>query len=264
MALFSACSSRVAGYPVAGSMVTFVVQNNKESKVSVTLRRGVVQRDYGGTTVSTAIMTLVKAYRGSPTDEILGDLDKCAFDTSGTASDPAVEVYAAWSPDLSNVKALGSTPSGGMIRQAFAPREVTAAEQWQSDDGETMYELFRTKDFILYPGQAYIVQLSANNANSNAKDAAWFYQCVWEETALTTYTISGNVTNGGTGVVGAEVTVLVADDTSLTNAYLLGIFTTTAGGAWSTNIPTGKMAYAYASDFASGTYYTAPGNPFIT
>ena len=264
MALFSAASSRVAGYPVAGSMVTFVIQNNKESNVIVKPRRGVFQRDWGGVTVSTAIMVQVKAFRGTAIDEKLGDLEKVAFDTSATASDPAVEVYAAWSPDLSNVTGLSSTTSGGMIRQSYAPREVNATEQWLSDDGETMPELFASQDFILYPGQAYIVQLSRNNATSDAIQAAWFYNCVWEETALSTYTISGNVTNSGTGVVGAEVTVIVADDTSLTNAYLHGVYTTTAGGAWSANIPTGKMAYAYASDFASGTYYTAPGNPFIT
>ena len=264
MALFSACSSRVAGYPVAGSLVTFAVKNNIESGVKVKLKRGVFQRDWGGTTVSTAIMTLVKAYRGAAIEEVVGELDKCAFDTSATASDPAVEVYASWSPDLSNVKALTSSPSGGMIRQSFAPREITAAEQWLSDDGETMSELFSSNDFVLYPGEAYIVQLSANNATSEAKDAAWFYQCVWEEVALTTYTISGNVTLSGTGVVGATVTVLVADDTSLTNAYLLGVVTTTAGGAWSANIPTGKVAYAYGQNFTGGTYYTSPGAPYIT
>ena len=88
-----------------------------------------------------------------------------------------------------------------------------------------------------------------------------FYVNAWYGS---TYSISGVVTLAAVGVVGAEVTVIVADDTNLTNAYLHATVITTSGGAWSANIPTGKLAYAYAQNFTGGVYYTAAGAPYIS
>ena len=264
MAYFSAASPRIAGVPLAGTYLSFFLQNDSGSSVIVKPKRGVFQRDSGGV-VYTSVMPSIKAYRG--TAQVVDAavlMDKCAFDTSATASNAFVKARCAYSPDLSNTVSLDGTPAGGMLRRAYGPRQHTLAEAWSSDDGEIMPELFKSKEFFIYPGQAYIVQIDNLNTSSDPVQAAWFYQVLWEEVALSTYAISGNVTNGGTGVVGAEVTVLVADDTSMTNAYLQGIYTTTSGGAWSANIPVGKLAYVYANDYSGGVYYTAPGAPYIS
>jgi hypothetical protein len=79
-----------------------------------------------------------------------------------------------------------------------------------------------------------------------------------------TYTVSGTARLSGVGVVGAEITVVVADDTNMANAYLHSIQVTGVGGAWSASIPVGKLCFAYAQNFVGGIHYTAPGAPYVS
>jgi hypothetical protein len=79
-----------------------------------------------------------------------------------------------------------------------------------------------------------------------------------------TYAVSGTARLNGVGVANAEITVVVADNTSMANAYLLGIYTTAPDGTWLAYIPVGKLCFAYAQNFTGGVYYTAAGAPYVS
>jgi hypothetical protein len=117
---------------------------------------------------------------------------------------------------------------------------------------------------LLYPGESITTEIEPTAAANDPATNSWLVNCIWTESTLTTFTISGTVTFNSSPVVGAEVLVVCADDTALTNAYIQGVILTTAGGAWTCNIPVGKIAYAYAQNDVTGTLYTAPAAPFLS
>jgi len=119
-------------------------------------------------------------------------------------------------------------------------------------------------DLVIRPGQALLVKVVAATAASNPFSTnAYAVQCSWEEDAIATFAISGTVTLSAAPVSGAIVTVIEADDTSMTNAVLRETITTGAGGTWTSNIRTGKVAAAFVQYENGGTYYTAPGSPYL-
>lgn len=261
MALFSACTQRINGDGQDFEALV-IFHNEVGSSVKVSMRRLTVQLDAVAATSTLFVPALT--YRGSDTPATLGGLNtqKMPFDTNNV-SDSHVKMWSAITPDGSNDAGMYGTP-GVLTWRKWCGKMRALDSQVISDDQSMLPTLIQNNSWILYPGEYIIVRVDpvalADNTNTNG----WFVNCVWEETALSTFTISGTVTLSGSGVVGAEVTVLVADDTNLTNAYLHSIQTTTTGGAWSADIPVGKLAYAYATNFSSGTYYTAEGRPFIT
>ena len=86
---------------------------------------------------------------------------------------------------------------------------------------------------------------------------------MWEEDALSTFAISGTVTLSAVPVSGARVVVVEADDQLMTNAVLVEIITTPAGGTWASSIKTGKVGAAFVQYTSGGTYYTAYGSPYL-
>jgi hypothetical protein len=121
-----------------------------------------------------------------------------------------------------------------------------------------------SKDFILRPGDSLIVQVVAAVGTSNAALCNnWDAHCVWEEDAIATFAISGTVTLSASPVSGAIVTVVEADDTSMTNAVLRETIVTPAGGTWASTIRTGKVGAAFVQYTSGGTKYTAPGSPYL-
>ena len=262
---FTGCcgTPRIAGDNTTGQFL-FALENGIGSGTIVTLRRMTVQLDT--TAVLTSVTPAVRGYRSTTALNEAGVvlMGKGTFDTSQT-SNPEVEAYATNTPDGCGTGGLTTTVAQKTWQKSI-PRAHTLVEQIVADDQALIPAMCDspTWNFKLYPGETYIVRVDAATAASNPVTNYWLVNCCWQEEAMTTFTVSGVVTLSGTGVVGAKVTVLVADDTSLTNAYLWQIVTTTAGGAWACDIPTGKVAYAYGQNYTGGTYYTAPGAPYIT
>jgi len=64
-------------------------------------------------------------------------------------------------------------------------------------------------------------------------------------------------------VSGAIITVIEADDESMTNPVLVEKIVTAAGGTWASSITTGKVGAAFVQYKSGATYYTAPGSPYL-
>jgi hypothetical protein len=121
------------------------------------------------------------------------------------------------------------------------------------------------KSFILKPGESLIVQAIAAATTSNpALSSNWFAQVNWQEDEIATFAISGTVTLSASPVAGAIVTVIEADDVDMTNAVLRQTIVTGAGGTWASSIRTGKVGAAFVQYRVGGTYYTAPGSPYLS
>lgn len=243
----------------ATTQTLFTVENGIASRVNVLIRE--LDLDLDAIVAMTAVMPLVKTSRGV---SISGGitLAKGTFDTTLT-SDAAVVFRSA----MGETAPITAT-AGTVIHQQFLTRLHTAAEQalnFNNGYGTTCLPYPVTdKDFVLRPGQNLIVQLvgaatTSNAAITNAFNAA----CVWEEDEIATFAISGTVTLSGSPVAGAIVTVIEADDTSMTNAVLRATITTGAGGTWASTIRTGKVGAAMVQYESGGTLYTAPGSPYL-
>ena len=261
MALFSAASQRINGDSQAHQELV-ILQNARGSQKIVNVKRILSQMD--ATNNTTAISAAVLTYRGT-TDPLLDGAcaaNKCAFDTTAT-SDPKVQMWYAVTPDGDGWSNMDGT-AGTMAWRQWAMRRRTAVGQVLAYDNSQLPALVATNNWRLYPGEYLMVRAdpiaNADNSNTNG----WFVQAVWEETTLPMHTISGVVTNSAVGVVGAKVTVMIGDDSSLTNLILWEVVTTTAGGAWTCQVPDGKLAFAQAQNYSAGTYYTATGKPYIS
>lgn len=256
-----ACSQRVVG-DGAGNQTQLIIENGRGSARKVRILRMVVQLDM--VAASTALNPAVVAYRGTGTPTVLGArlTSKGTFDTAQT-SDAFVRIWTAITPDGANDSMLTASVSD-MLWRKHGSRLRTAAEQTRGEDLLVLPENLETNAFYLYPGEFLVINVVPAVATTNTFSNNWCSNIVWQEETLSTYTISGTVTLGGSPVSGAEVSVLVADDAEMTNPFLHSVNTTDASGRWSADIQTGKYAYAYANSSASGTNYTAPGVPYMT
>lgn len=259
MPLFTAVSNYVRGAGTADRTFLFVLENRAGSGVDLVLKRGVFQRDPGNVAY-TGINPIVTAFRAIEIEQPNGAtfVDKCPMDTTFT-SNGDIAVWAAVN-NTGLTSPLNATTISPIGNRSFSSRMRSLAEQVQSYD----FDLSPEGDAKVHPGQAFAWAVDVDAATANPNTSNWFFQVLWDEVPVSTYTISGTVTNGGSPVVGALVNVVVADCMFMSNAYLLGTYTTTAGGAWTAEIPTGMVAYAYAQNFTGGIYYTAPGAPYIT
>jgi hypothetical protein len=256
-----------AGGPItlgndATTQTLFSVENGIASRVNIIIRDLHVSLD--PLTALTAVMPLVKSSRGI---NISGGitLPKQKFDSTQT-SDPAVTFRAAMGEG-----APITATAGDIIYQEYASRMHTAVEQVVQYEAVgdlpqfgALPPVLLAKDFVLRPGQSLIVQAVAAVGTSNdALCNNWDAHCVWEEDAIATFAISGTVTLSASPVSGAIVTVVEADDTSMTNAVLRETIVTGAGGTWASSIRTGKVGAAYVQYESGGTLYTAPGSPYL-
>jgi hypothetical protein len=259
MPFFSAVSGYVPGAGLTLRTYLFALENRAGSGIDVTLKRGVFQRD-PGSVAYLGTMPIVTAYRAIEIEQPEGAtfIDKCPFDTAFTSSGDV----AVWSAvnNVGLVAPLAATPISAQVDRSFCTRLRDLSGQILSND----LDLIPFGNARIRPGRAFAWAVDVDAAGADPATANWFFQVVWEELPASTYTISGTVRNSGVGVVGAKVNVVVSDDVTMTNGYLLGTYTTTTGGAWSAEIPDGMVAYAYAQNFTGGTYFTAPGAPYIT
>lgn len=158
---------------------------------------------------------------------------------------------------------ITATP-GDIIAERFTSRLHTAVEQVTQIEYDILPSLVATQDFVIQPGESILVRaVSSNVAANSITGNNWYVQASWEEDALSTFNISGTVTLGGSPVSGAIVTVIEADDNSMTNQVLVEKIVTGAGGTWASTIKTGKVGAAFVQYESGGTFYTAPGSPYL-
>lgn len=241
----------------------FVIENGIASRVNVIVRRLTFGSD--PTAVLTSVMNLVRACRATA---VSGGfiVDKAPFSGAQT-SDSAVVVRAQC-----NEAGRITATAGDTLWAQFAPRLHTAVEQQQPEvDSERSRQrsllpevAMEIADFTLRPGQSLLVKLIAATAASNPfASSNYAVRCSWDEDEIATFAISGTVTLSGSPVSGAIVTVVEADDNVGTNAVLRQVITTGAGGTWASSIRTGKVGAAFVQYETGGTYYTAPGSPYL-
>ena len=249
----------------ATSQNLFVVENGIASRVNVIVRRLTFGCD--ALAVLTSVMNVVKTCRATA---VSGGfiVDKAPF--VGTQTSDSAVVFRAQANEAGRITAT----AGDTLWTQLVPRMHTAIEQQlPDDDGERLKHrnllpanaTDTGADFVVRPGQALLVRLVAAAAASNPfATQNYTVRCSWEEDEIATFAISGTVTLSGSPVSGAVVTVVEADDEAGTNAVLRQVITTGAGGTWASSIRTGKVGAAFVQYENGGTYYTAPGSPFLS
>lgn len=236
----------------------FALENGVESRVNVLVRDLHMSQD--ALVALTAVMPLFKTCRATAISGGI-TLPKAKFDPTQT-SDPAVVARSAmWEG------APIAATAGDIVFQRFKTRLHTAVENvldYAGDDIGGLPPLLMAKDFVLRPGEALIMQVVSAAGTSNAALTNTAHVvCEWQEDEIATFAISGTVTLSGSPVSGAIVTVVEADDTSMTNAHLRETIVTGAGGTWASSIRTGKVGAAFVQYESGGTKYTAPGSPYL-
>jgi hypothetical protein len=262
-------SGLVYGTGLADSTIVFAIENMRESNRLVTIKRAALFLD-PGFIAYTAVRPIFKCYRVTNFDRHNGGGDllaKGAFDTTETSS-PYVNIFTGNSNSWGSPSRFTAT-TGNISWQTFTNKMATGAWQYKGNPMDIITKYTASADpdhvYILYPGETYLVVLTTSTTLQDPPNDVYMFNTVWTEEDLATYTISGTVTLSGSGVTNAHVTVIIADDTNLTNAFLWANILTTAGtGAWTCNIPIGKIAYVYAQDYTGGIYYTSAGNPFVS
>jgi hypothetical protein len=236
----------------------FVFENAIGSGVNVNIRRLMIEMD--STVALTTVMPQVKVCRAT---NISGGIlvDKSKFDTL-ESSDPFVRIRTP----LAEGSHITAT-AGDTIYQQYTMRMHTAVEQVVSEAENILPVLVADtgKEFKLRPGESLLVYIVGSAVTSNsALSNNWQVNCAWEEDEIATFAISGTVTLSGSPVAGARVIVMESDDILMTNAILKEVITTPAGGTWASSILTGKVGSAFVQYENGGTYYTAPGSPYLT
>lgn len=233
----------------------FAVTNKLGSRVNVYIRRMNVQ--VASVVALAAVTPQIKTSRAT---SISGGvvLSASTYDTAKSSS-TAVEVRA---PILDGFPLIGT--AGTTLWQGLCNRMHTLVEQVIGDDGSLLPNLVNTQNFILRPNQSLLCQVVAAAGTSNAALMnSWWCEVNWEEEPVSTFAISGTVTLSAAPVSGAIVTVMEADDESMTNAVLVEKIVTGAGGTWASTITTGKVGAAFVQYKSGATYYTAPGSPYL-
>jgi hypothetical protein len=233
----------------------FAVTNKLGSRVNVYIRRMNVQVD--SIVALAAVMPQVKTSRAT---SISGGavLSASTYDTAKSSS-TAVEFRA---PILDGFPLVGT--AGTTLWQGLCMRMHTLVEQVIGDDGSLLPRLVDSNDFILRPNESILCQAVAAAGTSNAALMnSWWCEANWEEEPISTFAISGTVTLSAAPVSGAIVTVIEADDESMTNPVLVEKIVTGAGGTWASSISTGKVGAAFVQYKSGATYYTAPGSPYL-
>ncbi len=233
----------------------YTLTNKVGSRVNVLIRRATVQKD--NVAVLTSVMPIVRCSRATA---VSGGaiLAPSAYDTTESSS-----AYVEIRTPVYDGFPLTAT-QGNTIYQQYCGRMHTLAEQVLGPDNDVLPMLVQNQDFVVRPGESILFQVVGALAASNARLANyWWVACEWEEDPIATFAISGTVTLSGAPVSGAIVTVVEADDESMTNQVLVEKIVTPAGGTWASTIKTGKVGAAYVQYKSGATYYTAPGSRYL-
>ena len=255
---FRGCAT---GLAVLGNGLTtqnlLLIENRQGSRVNVNLRRLAVHLD--AVAALSAVMPIVRTSRASSVSAG-AILPKAAFNTTQT-SNPYV-VISAPAVDLFPVTATANTT----VWQQYPMRLADATGQVLDADENVMPLLIDQtgKEFVIRPGESVVVQVVAAAGTSNAATTNnWFVNCSWEEDDIGTFTIAGQVTLSAVPVSGAKIVVVEADDVWMPTPVFVGVSTSDGSGNWSASITSGRVGAAFVQYQTGGTYYTAPGSPFL-
>lgn len=233
----------------------YALTNKVGSRVNVYIRNAKVDLD-----PIAALATVTPVVKISRATAISGGaiLSSSAYDTTQSSSS-SVEIRT---PVLDGFP-ITATP-GNTIWQKYCGRMHTAVEQVLYFDQKILPKLVKSQSFIVRPGESVLFQVVGAATTSNARLANyWYVNCQWEEDPISTFAISGTVTLSGSPVSGAIITVIEADDESMTNPVLVEKIVTGGGGTWASTIKTGKVGAAFVQYKSGATYYTAPGSPYL-
>ncbi len=234
----------------------FTLTNKVGSRVNVILRHLDAMVDT--TLASTNPGTILRLSRAT---SISGGaiVTPSKFITTYTASS-SIEIRT---PILDGMP-ITATP-GNTIAERITSRVHTAVEQVAQIEYDLLPSIAATQDFVIQPNESILVQAVSSNVAANpAIGNNWFIAAIWEEDSIATFNISGTVTLSASPVAGAIVTVIEADDINMTNQVLVEKIVTGAGGTWASTIKTGKVGAAFVQYESGGTYYTAPGSPYLS
>ena len=235
----------------------FALENAIGSRVDVYPQKLVVQNDTIAPLAS--VMPQVNISRGT---SISGGvlLDKSKFDTL-QSSDSFVRLRSAMGEGSAITASAGTT-----LWRQYVGRMPTVVEQVLGGDENELSCLISNPLFRLRlrPGESMLVSVVGAAASNAALTDNWSVNCQWEEDSKSTFAISGTITLSGSPVAGARVMVMESDDVSGTNMFLRETIVTGAGGTWASSILTGKIGAAFVQYESGGTYYTAPGSPFLS
>jgi len=234
----------------------YSLTNKVGSRVNVLVRNATVMLD----TIA-ALATVMPVVKCSRATAISGGaiLSPSAYSTTQSSS-ASVEVRTAVMDGFPITATQGDT-----IYQNYCGRMHTAVEQVAQLEAKALPELVRNQDFVVRPGESILFQAVGAATTSNARLANyWWIACEWEEDPIATFAISGTVTLSAAPVSGAIVTVIEADDESMTNPILVEKIVTGGGGTWASTIKTGKVGAAFVQYKSGATYYTAPGSPYLS
>lgn len=233
----------------------YALTNKVGSRVNVLIRNASVRLDT--VAVLTSVQPIVRCSRATA---ISGGaiLSPSAYSTTQSSSS-SIEVRTAAMDGFPITATQGNT-----IHQRYCGRMHTVVEQVLQRKLNVLPELIKDQDFIVRPGESVLFQVVGATTASNARLANyWYVECEWEEDPIATFNISGTVTLSAAPVTGAIVTVIEADDINMTNQVLVEKIVTGAGGTWASTIKTGKVGAAFVQYESGGTYYTAPGSPYL-
>jgi hypothetical protein len=233
----------------------YTLTNKVGSRVNVLIRKAIVQLD----TIA-ALATVMPVVKCSRATAISGGaiLSPSTYNSTQSSS-ASVEIRTAAMDGFPITATQGDT-----IYQSYCGRMHTAVEQVVQMDEYVLPKLVKTQDFVVRPGESVLFQAVGAATTSNARLANyWWVNCEWEEDPISTFAISGTVTLSAVPVTGAIVTVIEADDINMTNQVLVEKIVTGAGGTWASSIKTGKVGAAFVQYESGGTYYTAPGSPYL-
>jgi len=236
----------------------FTISNKLGSRVDVNVRR--LSVEIVTVEALTAVMPQVKVCRATA---ISGGivLDKGKFNTAQASSE-----FVEFRSTLAEGAPITAT-AGDTIWQQYTSRMHTLVEQVQTIQSSVLPALVADsgKEFKLRPGESLLAYVVGSAVTSNsAIGNNWCVNCLWEEDEKSTFAISGTVTLSGSPVAGARVIVMESDDVAGTNMFLRETIVTGAGGTWASSILTGKVGAAFVQYETGGTYYTAPGSPYLS
>ena len=235
----------------------FVIENGYAARHNIRIRRMVLQVDT--INVLTSVMPQVKISRMSVASTGGVILPKSSLIDTTETSDNALILKQTIYPGT-NITATEGQP----IWQEYGNRMHTGFSQILGDDSSFLPDLIKDVPLIMKPGENLLVQVVGAVVATNAGITTnWWLQVMWEEDSIAVFNISGVVTLSSTPVSGAKVLVLEADDEAGTNIRLVGIQTTDLNGLWASTIRSGAVGSAFVQYVSGGTYYTAPGSPYL-
>jgi len=243
----------------------FILENKLCSRRIVNIRSLVVQMDpTTGTLATVKPIINISRITALPNDTITtaGEtLSKVPFDTA-QVSDFGVMASGATLADGGPLRAIVASPGVTSWRQ-YSIRLASGFGQVKSEDNLLISNLIEPAAYHLYPGQAMLITVVSVSGANNPSTNRWFAQTVWEEETFNTRVISGTVTNNSLPVNGAQIVIVIADDIFMTNSRIWSTTTTNALGAWSANVPVGRVAAVYSQHRDGQTLHSAVGNPYL-